>query len=93
MPDLNELKKNIKHLIVECLHLEDVKPQDIGDEQLLFSKDGGLGLDSLNALEILTNIEFKFGIRFGNDESIKQHFKSVETLALYVASAKPMTTS
>ena len=88
MPDLNVLKKDIKHLIVECLHLEDVKPDDIGDQQLLFSKEDGLGLDSLNALEILTNIEFKFGVRFGNDESIKQHFRSVETLAQYVASAK-----
>jgi acyl carrier protein len=87
MPDLSALKNDIKHLIVECLHLEDLKPEQIGDEQLLFSKEG-LGLDSLNALEILTNIEFKFGIRFGNDDSIKQHFKSVETLAAYVASVK-----
>ena len=88
MADLEVLKKDIKHLIVDCLKLEDVKPEEIGDDELLFAKEGGMGLDSLNALEILTNIEFKFGIRFGSDESIKQHFKSVETLAQYVANAK-----
>ena len=87
MADLEALKKDIKSLIVECLRLEDVTPEQIGDQQLLFAKEG-LGLDSLNALEILTNIEFKFGVRFGNDDNIKQHFKSVETLAQYVAAMK-----
>jgi acyl carrier protein len=88
MLELDTLKHDIKHLIVECLRLETVKPDEIGDQQPLFAKEGGLGLDSLNALEILTNIEFKFGVRFGTDDAIRQHFQSVQTLAECVASLK-----
>jgi acyl carrier protein len=88
MPELDNLKHDLKHLIVDCLHLDNVTPEQIGDRQPLFAKEGGLGLDSLNALEILTNVEFKFGVRFGNDDSIKRHFESVQTLAECVASMK-----
>jgi acyl carrier protein len=87
MPNL-ELKKQIKQLIVESLRLEDVKPEDIGDADPLFSREKGLGLDSINALELLTAIEYTFNVRFSNDGSAKQYFQSVDTLASFVESAK-----
>ena len=80
-----ELRTSLKSLIVETLRLEDVKPDTIKDEEPLFSPTEGLGLDSLSALEILSAIEFKFGVRFESDGSAKQHFKSVATLAAYLA--------
>ena len=83
-----ELKTDIKKLIVETLRLEDVKPDDIKDADPLFSREVGLGLDSLNALELLTAIEYKFGVRFASDGTAKQHFASVEALAAFVKSAK-----
>ncbi len=84
----SELKTDIKKLIVETLRLEDVKPEDIKDADPLFSREVGLGLDSLNALELLTAIEYKFGVRFASDGTAKQHFQSVESLAAFVKSAK-----
>ncbi len=80
-----ELRTSLKALIVETLRLEDVKPESIKDEEPLFSPTEGLGLDSLSALEILSAIEFKYGVRFESDGSAKQHFKSVATLAAYLA--------
>jgi acyl carrier protein len=80
-----ELRTSLKSLIVETLRLEDVKPETIKDEEPLFSPTEGLGLDSLSALEILSAIEFKYGVRFESDGSAKQHFKSVATLAAYLA--------
>lgn len=80
-----ELRTSLKSLIVETLRLEDVKPDTIKDEEPLFSPTEGLGLDSLSALEILSAIEFKYGVRFESDGSAKQHFKSVATLAAYLA--------
>jgi acyl carrier protein len=80
-----ELRASLKALIVETLRLEDVKPETIKDEEPLFSPTEGLGLDSLSALEILSAIEFKYGVRFESDGSAKQHFKSVATLAAYLA--------
>ena len=80
-----EIRTSLKSLIVETLRLEDVKPEAIKDEEPLFSPTEGLGLDSLSALEILSAIEFKYGVRFESDGSAKQHFKSVATLAAYLA--------
>jgi acyl carrier protein len=80
-----DLRSSLKSLIVETLRLEDVTPDTIQDEEPLFSPTEGLGLDSLSALEILSAIEFKYGVRFESDGSAKQHFKSVATLAAYLA--------
>lgn len=79
-----ELKKSLKELIVESLRLEEVKPQDIKDDEPLFSPTEGLGLDSLSALELLSAIEYKYNIRFEGDGSAKEHFRSVSTLAAYI---------
>jgi acyl carrier protein len=83
------LRNDIKRLIVDTLKLEGVKPDEIGDVDPLFSKVSGLGLDSLNALEILTAVEFQYKVRFPNDGTAKQHFESVDTLARFVESARP----
>ena len=79
-----ELKTSLKELIVESLRLEEVKPQDIKDDEPLFSPIEGLGLDSLSALELLSAIEYKYNIRFEGDGTAKEHFRSVATLAAYV---------
>jgi acyl carrier protein len=81
----SELKVALKELIVETLHLDEVKPEAIKDDEPLFSQTEGLGLDSLSALELLSAIEYKFGVRFEGDGSAKEHFKSVSTLAAFLA--------
>lgn len=84
-----ELEAELKKLIVETLRLEDVTPADIGDEMPLFApRPPGLGLDSLSALELLTAVEYRFGVRFDNDGTAKHHFESVSTLARFVRQAR-----
>lgn len=80
-----ELKTSLKALIVESLRLEEVKPESIKDDEPLFSPTEGLGLDSLSALELLSAIEYKYNIRFEGDGSAKEHFRSVSTLAAFLA--------
>ena len=84
-----DLKQELKTLIVTTLRLEEVQPDQIGDDEPLFSPESRLGLDSLSALELLSAIEFKFKIRFESDGSAKQHFESVTTLARFVESQRP----
>ena len=58
---MDELKQEIKELIISSLELEDVKPEDIKDDAPIFGK--GLGLDSIDALELGVAIKKKFGVK------------------------------
>jgi acyl carrier protein len=75
----NDLKHKLKELLIERLKFEDMTPEDIGDDDPLF--DGGLGLDSIDALEIVVMLETEFGIKVKNETSARDYFRSVSTLA------------
>jgi acyl carrier protein len=82
--DEPELRSSLKRLIVETLNLEGVEPQSIADEQPLFGT--GLGLDSVDALELMVAIEKQFGIRIETGELDRSAFASVAALASMVSS-------
>lgn len=74
------LEEEIKNLIITSLNLEDMTTSDIKDEEALFK--GGLGLDSIDALELGMAIKQHFGIGLDSDkEDNKKYFYSVKTLA------------
>ncbi len=76
------LKENLKKMIVERLNLIDITPEDIGDEMPLFKT--GLGLDSIDALELTLSVEKEYGVKVANSEQALQAFKSVATLADFI---------
>lgn len=80
-----DLQNEIKALIISALDLEDLTPEDIDTNAPLFG--AGLGLDSIDALELGMALKKKFGISFesGNAEN-KKHFASVAALADYISS-------
>lgn len=83
---MDELKQEIRQLIVDALDLEDVTPDEIGDDMPLFG-DGGLGLDSIDALELGVALRRKYQVRLeANDAGNRDHFRTVGTLAAFVAS-------
>lgn len=78
-----DLEKQIKELIVEALMLDDVRPEDIDSDAPLFVE--GLGLDSIDALELAMAIDKKFGVRIRADDEQNRHiFANVKNLAGYV---------
>ena len=77
-----DLKRKLKELLIERLKFEDMTPDDIPDDEALFA--GGLGLDSIDALEIVVMLESEFGIKVKNETSAREHFKSVASLAEFV---------
>lgn len=79
MAELNELKHRLKELLIERLKFEDMTPDDIADDEALF--EGGLGLDSIDALEIVVMLEAEFGVKVKNEASAREYFRSVSTLA------------
>lgn len=82
---LETLQQEIKQLIIDALGLEDITPDDIAAEEALFGD--GLGLDSIDALELGVAIKQKYQINIkGEDENaVKKHFYSVATLAQFIA--------
>lgn len=79
---IQELRQKIKEVIVERLELE-MEPEEISDEEALFVE--GLGLDSVEALEITVGLEEEFDIVIDSDEPLVDEFYSVETLADFIA--------
>ena len=85
MSELNtaSLVRDIKLLIIDALGLEDISPEDIGDEQTLFGE--GLGLESGDALELGLAIQKKYGIKIDADaKDTRNHFTNVASLAAFV---------
>lgn len=82
-----ELQLELKALIVSALGLEDIKPEDIETDAPLFVD--GLGLDSIDALELGLAIKKKYGITMSaENEENKEHFASVAALADFIAAHK-----
>ena len=78
-----ELKEEIKELIINTLELEEISPEDIKDDEPLFVE--GLGLDSIDALELGMALKRKYNIDLSsNKEDSKKHFYSVNTLSEFV---------
>ena len=71
-------------MIIETLRLETVKPEDILDDTPLFGE--GLGLDSIDALELVVALEKEFGIKITDDEVGPQVFQNIGTLAAFIVS-------
>ena len=75
-------RTRIKQVIVDALHLEGVVPTQIADDAPLFGE--GLGLDSVDALELVVALEKEFGVRIQSHEVGKEAFASVSTLAAFI---------
>lgn len=84
--DFLELKKELKQLIIDGLFLEDIEADDLNDDESLFGE--GLGLDSLDAVEIVSLLQRNYGIEIKNMEQGKEIFSSINTLAKYVNERK-----
>ena len=74
--------QELKESIIEALNLEDVKPEDIDADAPLFGS--GLGLDSIDALELIVLMEKKYGIKLKDPQKGKEVFQSVNVMADFI---------
>jgi len=79
---MEELILTLKQEIIEVLNLEEVKPEDIDNDAPLFGD--GLGLDSIDALELIVLMEKNYGIKLQDANQGKEIFKSINTMAEYI---------
>ena len=84
MTSKEELERELKELIISSLMLEDVKPADIDSRAPLFGE--GLGLDSIDALELVMALQRKYGFKASESPGFSREcFASVDTLATFVS--------
>lgn len=79
---MSELKEELKGKIIEQLNLEDVSVADIADDDSLFGD--GLGLDSIDALELIVMLDKDYGIRLSDPKEGRKIFESVQVMADYI---------
>ena len=83
MPEQTQQELELARLIVETLNLEDVAPEEIGPDEMLFGD--GLGLDSIDALELALAISQKYNVQMqAEDESTKTAFSTLRSLNAFI---------
>jgi len=84
---MNQLELDLKTLVIESLGLEDITPDDIDREALLFGD--GLGLDSVDALELGLALQKRYGITIDPEtRNMREHFASIASLAAFVVAQR-----
>lgn len=83
---MDNLREKLKVEIVELLNLEDVDPQSLSNDEQLFGS--GLGLDSIDALELIVLLERNYGIKIEDPEEGKKVFQTIDTIAEFIESKK-----
>ena len=83
---MQELEQELKQLLIEVLNLEDITVEDIDSEAPLFGE--GLGLDSIDALELGVAIRKRYAVQMDADsETVRAHFASIASLARFISSS------
>ena len=80
---MENLAQELKERIIEVLNLEDVNAEDINNTDPLFGD--GLGLDSIDALELIVLMDKEYGIKLSDPKEGKTIFQNIETMATYIA--------
>ena len=83
---MEALKQELKERIIDVLNLEDIEITDIQDNDPLFGD--GLGLDSIDALELIVLLDKEYGIKLADPKQGKEIFQSIETMATFVAESR-----
>jgi len=84
---MEALKEELKNKIIEQLNLEDVSVNEIADNDPLFGE--GLGLDSIDALELIVMLDKDYGIKLSDPKEGKKIFESINTMAAYISENSP----
>lgn len=80
---MSELKLELKEKIIEQLNLEDLSVDEISDSEPLFGE--GLGLDSIDALELIVMLDKDYGIKLADPKEGRKIFESIDTMAAYIS--------
>ncbi len=79
-----DLKHEIKELIMDTLSIQDINPEDIDEEKPLFGGENALTLDSVDALEIIMAVQRKYNVRIGDQNLARNIIRSINSIAEFI---------
>ncbi|HSH52003.1 MAG TPA: phosphopantetheine-binding protein [Bacteroidales bacterium] len=79
-----DLKADIKNMIIETLNIEDITPEDIDDNLPLFGGENTLGLDSIDAIELVMAVQRQYKVRINDQNLAREVLKNVNTIAEFI---------
>lgn len=82
---MEELKQEIKLLIMDVLDITDVKPDEVGNDDQLFAEGNVMGLDSIDALEIVMALQERYGVRIDDKNQSRFILRSVSSIAEFIS--------
>lgn len=82
------LKKEIKEVILQALNIKNIKPEDIQNDAPLFAKDNILGLDSIDAIELIMAVQRHFDVRIADQNLARHILESIDTIADFLIKEK-----
>lgn len=84
LTDTTALKRRLKQMILKECDVDHITAEDFADDVAIFSDESGLGLDSLDALQISVGLQKEFNIRLPDSKSFRRHVTTISELAAYV---------
>ena len=86
LTDTTALKLRLKQMILKECDVDHMTPEDFADDVQIFSDESGLGLDSLDALQISVGLQKGFNVRLPDSKSFRRHVTRIDELAAYIQS-------
>ncbi len=86
--EIVDLKTEIKEVILQTLNINNIKPDDIGNDAPLFARDNVLGLDSIDAIELIMAIQKHFKVRIADQNLARHILESIDTIAEFLLKEK-----
>ena len=86
--EIADLKREIKEVILESLNITDIKPEEIDNSAPLFAKGNILGLDSIDAIELIMTIQKHFKVRIADQNLARHVLESIDTIAEFLIKEK-----
>jgi len=84
----DELKREIKELIMSTLNIADINPEEVDDDEPLFGGNNALTLDSVDGIEIIMALQRKYGIRLNGQNLARQIIQSINSIAEFIVKEK-----
>lgn len=82
--ELQELKKEVKAVIIKTLNINKINPEDVDDSAPLFAPDNPFGLDSVDAIDIVMTVQKHFDVRIADQNLARDVLESIDSLAQFI---------